>query len=150
MATMNVEFQDGERIVFEARRRATVNVRAAGDDGQPIGFTSFELLLAALANCTLGTVRGHESLNGVPVRGLRATLEAEPATAPSRVARITVRIDLDIDGAEPGGGRLGQTLARAAGACPVGNTLRQPPEIVVELAVNGAPVPSAPATVRAG
>ncbi len=46
---------DDRRIVFDARGRALVNVRAGRDDG-PLGFSSGELLLIALGNCALGTI----------------------------------------------------------------------------------------------
>ncbi len=130
--TVEAEFQERSRIVFTARDRATVNVRIPSADGTPVGYTSFELLLIALANCTLGVVMNHDSLKDVPVRSCRAVLEAEGATAPSRAQRINVRIELDVEG---GNERLQQTLQRVADACPVGNTLRMPPAISVELAV---------------
>ena len=141
MPHVEAEFRTGERIVFAARDRAAVNVRVHGADGEPIGFTSIEMLLMALANCTLGVVRGHESLKDVPVTSARATLDAEMASAPSRVGSITVRVELEVDQA---GDRLKQTLQRVAEACPVGNTLRLPPEIGVEVVVREstpAPVP---------
>lgn len=130
--TVQAEFQRPDRIVFTARDRATVNVRVPGADGAPVGYTSFELLLIALANCTLGVVMNHDSLKDLPVRSCRAVLEAEGERNPSRVGEIRVRLELDVEG---GGERLQQTLQRVADACPVGNTLRMPPAIAVELTV---------------
>lgn len=133
MTRVEAEFQEGKRIVFTARERAQVNVRVESADGGPVGFTSFELLLIALANCTLGVVSHHEGLKDIPIHGFRAVLEATPARAPSRVESITVRVELDVD--EPDE-RLRQTLQRVAESCPVGNTLRIPPEVKVELVLN--------------
>jgi uncharacterized OsmC-like protein len=139
---VEAEFQERKRIVFTARERSTVNVRVESADGGPVGYTSYELLLIALANCTLGVVMNHEALREVPVRGCRAVLAATPARAPARVAAITVRVELDVEGGDE---RLRQTLARVAEACPVGNTLRLPPTVTVELALTGVPAGPAPA-----
>jgi uncharacterized OsmC-like protein len=130
---VEAEFQERKRIVFTARERAMVNVRLDSADGGPVGYTSYELLLIALANCTLGVVMGHDSLADLPVRSCRAVLEATAARAPSRVASIAVRLELDVEGGDE---RLRQTLQRVAESCPVGNTLRLPPQISVELVLN--------------
>jgi uncharacterized OsmC-like protein len=135
-ARVEAEFQERKRIVFSARERAAVNVRVESADGGPVGYTSYEMLLMALANCTLGVVMGHESLKDLPVSGLRATLEATSARGPSRIDGITVRLELDVEGGDE---RLQRTLQRVADACPIGNTLKHPPRIDVELVLNGVP-----------
>jgi uncharacterized OsmC-like protein len=130
---VEAEFQERKRIVFTARERSSVNVRVESADGGPVGYTSYELLLIALANCTLGVVMGHESLKDVEVRGCRAVIEATGARGPSRVGSIDVRVEVDVEG---GNERLRETLERVADACPVGNTLKNPPQINVQLVVN--------------
>ncbi|MGD9891700.1 MAG: OsmC family protein [Dehalococcoidia bacterium] len=137
------EFQERKRIVFTARERSSVNVRVESADGGPVGYTSYEMLLMALANCTLGVVMGHESLADLPVTGCRAVIEATSARAPSRVDSITVRVELDVEGGDE---RLRQTLARVADSCPVGNTLKNPPQINVQLVVNDVRQPVAAGT----
>lgn len=132
---VEAEFQDRKRIVFTARERAQVNVRVEGADGGPIGYTSYELLLIALANCTLGVVMNHDSLKDIPVKECRAVLEATSARAPSRVDRITMRLEVEVEGGDE---RLQRTLQRAADSCPIGNTLRMPPEITIDLALKTA------------
>jgi uncharacterized OsmC-like protein len=129
---VTAEFQERKRILFSSRERATVNVRVESADGGPVGYTSYELLLIALANCTLGVVMNHDSLKDLPVRSCRAVLDATTASKPSRVDSINVRLELEVEG---GGERLEQTLQRVADACPVGNTLRTPPSINVQLSV---------------
>jgi uncharacterized OsmC-like protein len=130
---IEAEFQERKRIVFSARERSSVNVRVESADGGPVGYTSYELLLIALANCTLGVVMNHESLRDLPVRSCRAVIEATTARGPSRVGSIDVRVELDVEG---GGERLRETLERVADACPVGNTLKNPPRITVQLVLN--------------
>lgn len=131
---VEAEFQERKRIVFTARERASVNVRVESADGGPVGYTSYELLLMALANCTLGVVMNHGSLADLPVSGCRAILESTSARGPNRVDSISVRVELDVEGGDE---RLQQTLQRVAESCPVGNTLRNPPSIDVQLVLNG-------------
>lgn len=132
---VEAEFQERKRIVFTARERSAVNVRVDSADGGPVGYTSYELLLIALANCTLGVVMGHDSLKDLPVTECRAVIEATAGRGPSRVESINVRVEVDVEG---GGERLQQTLQRVADSCPVGNTLKNPPQINVQLVLNGA------------
>jgi uncharacterized OsmC-like protein len=137
---VTAEFQERKRIVFTARERSSVNVRVESADGGPVGYTSYEMLLMALANCTLGVVMNHGSLADLPVTGCKATLEATTTRSPSRVDSITVRIELDVEGGDE---RLQQTLQRVADSCPVGNTLKTPPQIDVQLVLNStAPQPA--------
>ena len=90
MPRVEAEFQDRKRIVFSARGRSSVNVRESLDDG-PIGYSSTELLLIALANCQLGTLLGHELLKDANVLSATAVLEAGMAPDPPRV--VTVDVD---------------------------------------------------------
>jgi uncharacterized OsmC-like protein len=138
---IEAEFQERKRIVFTARERSSVNVRVESADGGPVGYTSYELLLIALANCTLGVVMNHDSLKDISVQDCRAVIEATAARGPSRVGSIDVRVELDIDGGDE---RLQSLLQRVADSCPVGNTLKNPPQINVQLVLNdiGAAAPA--------
>jgi uncharacterized OsmC-like protein len=137
---VRAEFQDRRHIVFTARERSTINVRGDSADGGPVGFTSHELLLIALANCTLGVVMNHETLRERVVRSCTAVIDADTARAPARIEKINVRVEVDVEG---GDDRLRQTLQRVAESCPVGNTLRMTPEITVALSLSGQPAPEA-------
>ena len=88
----------------------------------------------ALANCTLGVVIHHSSLAERPVQGLRAVVNATAARSPNRIDSINVRVELGVEG---GHERLQETLQRVADSCPVGNTLKMPPQINVQLVLNG-------------
>lgn len=144
MATrVEAEFLEGKQVVFTARGRAQVNARATLDDG-PIGFTSGELLLIALANCSLGVLTGHDLLKDVPLRRCRAILEAEPAEKPYRYQDIKVVIEVDVD--DPALLERRAALERVADRCPIGNTLRALPTINLELRLN---VPGQTAATRA-
>lgn len=120
MATVHAEYQDRRRIVFTARGRSQVNVREADDDG-PLGYTSTELLLVALGNCTLGALLNQQRLAGAEVLRAEATLEAETAHNPARVVKIEVDIDLEV--ADPSLLDHRAELEALACACPICNTL---------------------------
>lgn len=127
---VEAEFLDGQRVLFTARGRTQVNARQMLDDG-PIGFTSGELLLIALANCSLGVLTGHELLKDVPIRRCRAILEAEPQQKPYRYQDIKIVIEMEVDDPELLERR--ESLERVADRCPIGNTLRAMPAVNVEL-----------------
>ncbi|MGD9934388.1 MAG: OsmC family protein [Dehalococcoidia bacterium] len=93
MPRVEADFQDRKRIVFSARGRSSVNVRESLEDG-PIGYSSTELLLIALANCQLGTLLGHELLKDANVVSATAALEAGMAPDPPRVATVDVDVKL--------------------------------------------------------
>ncbi|MCX6020980.1 MAG: OsmC family protein [Chloroflexi bacterium] len=143
MAKVEAEFLEGERVVFTARGRSTVNARAALPDG-PVGYNSGELLLIALANCSLGVLTNHELLQDVPIRNLRAVVECDSLKNPSRMDNIRIVIELEVD--DPALLERQGTLERVAGSCPVGNTLRSMPQINVELRITA---PQAAAEVEA-
>ena len=128
MAQIAAEFQDKRRIVFTSRERSFVNVREMRDDG-PIGFSSGELLLMALGNCSLGTLLNHELFEDISPSKVTATLESTSETNPSRMSAINIAIELEVD-EETLQGRE-ETLERIADNCPIGNTLRFTPEIAV-------------------
>ena len=120
MATVHADYQDRKRIVFSARGREQVNVREMTGDG-PVGYTSTELLLIALGNCTLGALLNQEILKDAPVVSAEATLSAEMAQNPVRVKRIDVAIDLAV--ADPALLDQRAELEAVACTCPICNTL---------------------------
>jgi len=96
MAIVTADYQDRQRIVFEARGRTFTNVRTLADDGGPVDFTSTELLLIALGNCSLGSLLNHQLLKDVEVVRCAATLEARMGEFPVRVEHIDVAIEVEV------------------------------------------------------
>ena len=133
MAQIAAEFQDKRRIIFTSRDRSFVIVREMRGDG-PIGFSSGELLLMALGNCSLGTLLKHELFEDISPSKGTATLESTSETNPSRMSAINIDIELEVD-EESLQGRE-DTLERIADNCPNGNTLRFTPEIAVTVKLN--------------
>ncbi len=117
---MHTEYQDRRRIIFTARGRSHVNVRETVEDG-PLGYTSTELLLIVLGNCTLGALLNHDLLRDEEVVRAEATLDAEMARNPVRVSKINVQIDLEV--ADPSLLALSDELEAASCTCPICNTL---------------------------
>lgn len=120
MATVTADYLDRARIVFTARGRTTTNVREMVSDG-PAGYSSTELLLIAVGNCSLGAFLNHDLLKDAPVTACRATLEAAMAPNPTRIERIYNHIELEVAGEA----LLAQheVLEAASCACPLCNTL---------------------------
>lgn len=139
MATVHADYQDRKRIVFQARGRTQVNVREAAEDG-PVGYTSTELLLIALGNCTLGALLNQELLQDVDVLRAEATLEAEMAQNPARVVKIEVGIDLEVADETLLAHR--DALEALACTCPICNTLSN-----VQVVSNLRMTAGSPATV---
>jgi uncharacterized OsmC-like protein len=121
VATVHADFQDRKRIIFTTRGgRSIVNVREKLPDGM-VGYTSTELLLVALGNCTLGALLDQPLLANVPVLRAEATLEATMAQHPTRVARIDVALDLEVG--DPAVLAHRDELEALACTCPICNTL---------------------------
>lgn len=121
MATVHADYQDRKRIVFSTRGgRSMVNVRETLPDGM-IGYTSTELLLVALGNCTLGALLNQPLLLDVAVVRAEATLDATMAQNPTRVAKIEVVIDLEVE--DPSLLANRDELEALACTCPICNTL---------------------------
>lgn len=120
MASVHADYQDRRRIVFNARGRAFVNARESLADG-PIGYSSVELLLIALGNCTLGALLNQDLLKDVAVTRAEATLDAEVARNPTRVVKIEVDLHLDVE--DPAVLDHRADLEALACTCPICNTL---------------------------
>ncbi len=121
MATVHADYQDRKRILFTTRGgRSIVNVRETVADGM-IGYTSTELLLVALGNCTLGALLNQPLLKDAAVTRAEASLDATMAQNPTRVVRIDVVLDLEVE--DPALLASRAELEVLACTCPICNTL---------------------------
>lgn len=136
MPRVEADFQDRKRIVFTARGRSSVNVREALEDG-PIGYSSTELLLIALANCQLGTLLGHELLKEADVISATAALEAGMASDPPRVASVDVDVKLVVR--DPALLERRAELEAATCGCPMCNSVSATITVRLTMGVAGAP-----------
>lgn len=130
MPRIVAEYQDRQRIVFTARDRSMVNVRTLREDG-PVGFNSTELLLIALANCSLGTLLNHPLLLDREVMRCEAMFNAEMQQNPSKVASVVGVIDLVVT--DPALLAHTAELEAAACTCPMCNTISEATPIRTEI-----------------
>ena len=104
--------------------------QAAADGGHDAAATPTELLVASLASCVAFYTGRYLLRHGLDRAGL--TVTAEFAMAADRPARVgTVRLQITVPGGVPP--QRTDALLAVASHCTVHNTLRQPPEVSIEL-----------------
>lgn len=120
MAVVTAEFQERKQVVFESRGRTFTNSRERGEDG-PTGFTSTELMMISLGNCSLGWLLDHEPLADAEVVKATASLEPLVEPYPTRIVRVLAHYHVEV---------TDEALLEQRGAmiellrsCPMGNTL---------------------------
>ncbi len=97
MPTVTADYVERREIRFETRGRTFTNVRAPSPDGTgPTGYTSVELLLIAVGNCTLGHLLGSAPLDTAEVRRATASVEATMADFPRRVAHVHATVEIEV------------------------------------------------------
>jgi len=105
------------------------------DGGEDTGPTPTELFVAGLAGCIAfyaeRFLRRHDA-----VQGLRVTCSYRWAEHPHRVGEI--ELDVEAPGLRPS---LREALMRVIDQCTVHNTLRQPPDVRINLRVEAAAAP---------
>ena len=94
MPTLTAEFVDRHEVRFDVARengahRKFTNVRVPAEDGSgPVDFTSVDLLLIAVGNCTLGYLLNNGALADAEVTRAVASVEATMQDFPRQVAHI--------------------------------------------------------------
>ena len=130
---VTVRHVDGDAYAITARGHAMLTDQAVADGGTDAAATPTELLVASLASCVASCTGRYLVRHGLDRAGLAVTAEFAMAAGPARVGAVRLRITV------PGGvppQRTGALLA-VASHCTVHNTLRQQPDVSIELA--GAP-----------
>ena len=130
---VTVRHVDGDAYAITARGHAMLTDQAVADGGTDAAATPTELLVASLASCVAFYTGRYLVRHGLDRAGLAVTAEFAMAAGPARVGAVRLRITV------PGGvppQRVGALLA-VASHCTVHNTLRQQPDVSIELA--GAP-----------
>jgi len=131
---VTVRHVDGDAYAITARGHAMLTDQAVADGGTDAAATPTELLVASLASCVAFYTGRYLIRHGLDRAGLAVT--AEFALAAGRPARVgAVRLRITVPGGVPPQ-RTGALLA-VASHCTVHNTLRQQPDVSIELA--GAP-----------
>jgi uncharacterized OsmC-like protein len=139
VATVTVETEPGR--LFATRISGPVHTLIADEpmpDGDDLGFSPYELLLASLGSCTAMTLEMYARRKAWPLEQVRITLQfdrihagdAEKCEEPEqRIDRITRDIELvgPLDDVQR------RRLVEIAGKCPVHKTLTSGPTIVDRL-----------------
>jgi len=131
---VTVRHVDGDAYAITARGHAMLTDQAVADGGTDEAATPTELLVASLASCVAFYTGRYLIRHGLDRAGLAVT--AEFALAAGRPARVgAVGLQITVPGGVPPQ-RAGALLAVASHRT-VHNTLRQQPDVSIELA--GAP-----------
>lgn len=117
MVAVRAEVQEKARVVFTSRARSTVNVIQPTGDG-PLGFSSMELLLIALANCSLETLLSHPLLIDEPVYAVNAiaTANRNRKQAGAGWVHLEIQLTVEDEGLVRYAGEL-QRIAVSGAAC---------------------------------
>jgi putative redox protein len=126
-----VRHVDGDAYAITARGHGMLTDQAVADGGKDAAATPTELLVASLASCVAFYTGRYLVRHGLDRAGL--TVTAESAMAAGRPARVgAVRLRITVPGGVPP--QRTNALLAVASHCTVHNTLRQQPDISIELA----------------
>jgi organic hydroperoxide reductase OsmC/OhrA len=139
MATRSKRFEYAASVDPDGTMRA----EGAAAVSTPPGWTPDHLVLAALARCSLGSLRHHADRAGLAVEGggtARGTVSRREVDGRFAMVEAEVAMDVRIE-PPPAADDLRELLAKAERDCFVGASLRIRPRY--SWTVNGAPVAAA-------
>jgi len=128
---VTVRHVDGDAYAITAREHQVLTDQPVADGGSDAAVTPTELLVASLASCVAFYAGRYLLRHGLDRAGLAVTAEFDMAAdRPARVGAVRLRITV------PGGVPAQRTdaLLAVASHCTVHNTLRQQPDVSIELA----------------
>jgi uncharacterized OsmC-like protein len=126
---VEVSYLGGESYAVATRGHTLLTDQPATAGGADTAMTPTELLIASLSSCVAFYAGRYLTRHGLNRSGLHVT--ATFTTATTRPARVgEVRLTIRVPGIPPS--RQAALLA-VASHCTVHNTLRQPPDIAIEI-----------------
>lgn len=129
---IEVSYLDGQRHVAMTRGHCVLTDQPMSAGGEDDAMTPTELLVASLSSCVAFYASQSLARHGLNRDGLRVTAEFSMATdRPARIGEVSLKIHLP-PGVPP---EREAALLAVASHCTVHNTLRQPPDITIELAL---------------
>ena len=133
---VEVSYLGGESYAVAARGHTLLTDQPTTAGGADAAMTPTELLIASLSSCVAFYAGRYLARHGLNRDGLHVT--AAFTTATDRPARIgTVRLVLRLPGGVPPSRQA--ALLAVASHCTVHNTLRQTPDIAIELSRSQGP-----------
>ena len=128
---VTVRHVDGDAYAITARGHSVLTDQAVVDGGRDAAATPTELLIASLASCVAFYAGRYLLRHGLDQTGLAVTAEfAMAADRPGRVSAVRLQITVPA-GLPP---QRTDALLAVASHCTVHNTLRQQPDVSIELA----------------
>jgi putative redox protein len=128
---VEVSYLGGESYAIAARGHALLTDQPHAGGGTDTAMTPTELFVGALASCVAFYAGRYLARHGLDRDGLQVS--AAYVTATDRPARIAgVRLTIHVPAGVPASRR--EPLLAVAGHCTVHNTLRQAPDVSIELA----------------
>jgi uncharacterized OsmC-like protein len=133
---VEVSYLGGESYSVATRGHTLLTDQPATAGGADTAMTPTELLVASLSSCVAFYAGRYLARHGLKREGLHVT--AAFTTATDRPARVgAVRLTIRIPGGIPPSRQA--ALLAVASHCTVHNTLRQPPDIAIELSRRQGP-----------
>ena len=129
MSEMVVAYEGRRRFVARMRGHEIVVDLPAGGGGEDAAAAPPELFVASLGRCIGVYVAAFAQRRGLACEGFRVQMAWELGEHPTRIARITARVEMPA----PVGPELQEPLRRAAEQCLVHNTITHRPEITIEI-----------------
>jgi putative redox protein len=128
--SIEVHYLHGQLYAAETRGHLVLTDQPASVGGEDAAVTPTELLATALGSCVAFYAGQYLARHGFSRDGLQVTAEFTMATdRPARIGDISLKIRVP-DGVPP---EREAALLAVASHCTVHNTLRQAPEIAIEL-----------------
>lgn len=129
--TVTVRYVDGDAYAITARRHSLLTDQPVIDGGKDAAATPTELLIASLASCVAFYAGRYLFRHGLDRTGLAVTAEFSMAAGrPARVGAARLQITVPADFPP----QRAAALLAVASHCTVHNTLRQEPDVSIELA----------------
>jgi uncharacterized OsmC-like protein len=132
---IRVDHKDGDRFEIDIRQHVVSVDQPVGNGGEDTAPTPTELFMGSLAACVAFYSRRFLARHDLPTDGLSVTAEFAMGVRPARVSEVGLQIRVP-DGVSD---EKRAALLAVASHCTVHNSLEQPPEVTIELAV---PAPS--------
>jgi putative redox protein len=126
---ISVYWTSGDSFVVDARAHFLTTDQPYVSGGQDLGPTPTELFVASLGSCMGFFAERFMRRHDIDPSGLRVDCRFEMAERPARIGRIDVRLALPA-GFPPD---RRKALTAVVEGCTVHNSMRQPPEVCLEL-----------------
>lgn len=142
MAEITAELAGGTRVALSNGRHEWLGDEPESNGGTDTAPTPYEMLLGALAHCTLVTLVLYARHKGIELGHVSARYQHQKVPAPEgqtgTVDRITSYVTIEGEYDEAVRKRLGQIVGR----CRVHKTLMAGAELVDEVEFAGGPAPA--------